>query len=400
MKVKATFLQNDENNPIKFDEIDLINPLRKRLRGEEVKEGVLCYPVLTGFCGTDFELMHMGQRNELGEKFPEGTKRLINGHEGVVYVPSENRFAVVLIRGGDSHDPTRYAGDETYFEYGCDGADGIMAEAGYFHPDMLLDIPEKYFKSDKLDISIAKKLIFADPYACMLFQLERMEDLGSAHNFRIEMAKDKLNEENGRKQAREKLFDRVVIFGMGTTGMLLGDTIRRKYPKSKVVFVGRTDLDNQKQGFVDKLGAQYIKNDCNTSEEFAKLLKKRLGGKASIFTGCSGSAVESELAFNHEVLDNNGIYNSFSLGPKIELDTMPFGFKNHLLFGSINFRQSHMEEAIKILCESNLDEFVEMIDLEELAKNPKKIYDEKIYSKGSPVKTATIWNKGYLEGEK
>ena len=66
---------------------------------------MLCEPVMIGFCGTDNELMHMGSEGRLTAKFPEGTNRLINGHEGIVWVPSENRFAIVLIRGGDSYAP-------------------------------------------------------------------------------------------------------------------------------------------------------------------------------------------------------------------------------------------------------------------------------------------------------
>ena len=142
MKTYATYFQNDPDLPICYGEINLINPLRKRLRGEALKQGIRALPVFCGFCGTDFELMHMGEKGKLNAKFPAGEKRLINGHEGVVWVPEENRFAVVLIRGGDSYDPTRYTEDETYFEYGCDQADGIFCDHGYFHPDMLLKLPE------------------------------------------------------------------------------------------------------------------------------------------------------------------------------------------------------------------------------------------------------------------
>ena len=142
MKTYATYFQNDEKEPLKYDEINLINPPRQRLRGEEKKSGIEAVPVFCGFCGTDFELMKMGREKKLCPKFPEGEKRLINGHEGVVWVPSENRFAIVLIRGGDSFDPTRFTEDETYFEYGCDGADGIFCDKGYFNPDMLLHLPE------------------------------------------------------------------------------------------------------------------------------------------------------------------------------------------------------------------------------------------------------------------
>ncbi len=154
-----------------------------------------------------FELMHMGQRGELGPKFPAGKDRLINGHEGVVWVPDQNRFAIVLIRGGDSYDPTRYADDETYFEYGCDQADGLMSEENFYNPDMLLEIPPEFISGDKIPLSIAKKLTFSDPYACMIFQLERMEDLGSAHLFRVEMAKRKCSEEEACALAKESIFE-------------------------------------------------------------------------------------------------------------------------------------------------------------------------------------------------
>ena len=97
------YFQNDPERPLVYGEVELINPPRQRLRGEPLKEGVLVHPVLVGFCGTDHELMQMGRRGQLNAKFPPGQKRLINGHEGVVWVPSENRFAIVLIRGGRQH---------------------------------------------------------------------------------------------------------------------------------------------------------------------------------------------------------------------------------------------------------------------------------------------------------
>ena len=118
MQVKATYFQNDSQHPLVFGDAEITNPLRKRLRDEEEKLGIEAKTAFVGFCGTDFELMRMGQRGELGKKFPVGTARLINGHEGLVWVPSENRFAIVLIRGGNSYDPTRFTEEETYFEYG------------------------------------------------------------------------------------------------------------------------------------------------------------------------------------------------------------------------------------------------------------------------------------------
>ena len=398
MLVKATYFQNDEKNPLVYGDVEIKNEKRMRLRGEEEKEGILCEPVMVGFCGTDNELMNMGSRGELGAKFPVGTNRLINGHEGIVWVPSQNRFAIVLIRGGNSYDPTRYTEEETYFEYGCDQADGLFADKQYFHPDMLLPIPDGYVENGKLKLSFAKKMVFPDPFACMLFQLERMEDLGSAHNFRVAMRKYKCGEEEARRIAKEEIFDRTVIFGLGTTGMFIGDLILRNHKKAKVLFVARSAADSPKVKFALKeTNAEYLQNTFDSEEELAKAIMEKLGGRATTFIGVSGSNVEHRIAFEHKVLGCNGIYNSFSLGPKITFDTMPFGFENHLILASINFRQDHMEEAINLLAESHYDEIVELIDREEFTADPMGAYKNKIYSKNAPMKTAVIWNKAYVE---
>ena len=314
MKTYATFFQNDKEKPLVYGEINLINPKRKRLRTEEEKEGILAKTVIAGFCGTDHELMRMGSEGLLDSKFPEGEKRLINGHEGVVWVPSQNRFAIVLIRGGNAYDPTRYTEEESYFEYGCDQADGLFSDHNYYHPDMLLPIPEGFVKDGKLALSFAKKMVFPDPYSCMVFQLERMEDLGSAHNFRIEMAKNKCGEEEARKLAKEHLFDRTVIFGLGTTGMFIGDLIRQNYPQAKIVFVARSEQESPKISFaLNTAKADYVQSCFETKQQLADAICEKLGGKATVFLGTSGSEVEHEIAFSYGVLGCNGIYNSFSL---------------------------------------------------------------------------------------
>ena len=398
MKVKGTYFQNSKEQPLVYGDVEIINPLRRRLRGEEEKEGILAESVLVGFCGTDFELMHMGQRGELNKKFAPGRDLLINGHEGVVWIPSENRFGIVLIRGGNSYDPTRYTEEENYFEYGCDGADGLFSDMNYYNPDMLLQIPDGYVKDGKIPLSLAKKLVFCDPYACMIFQRERMEDLGEAHNFRVKMAEHHCDEKTARELARKDTFKRVCIFGLGTTGMFIGDLIRQRYPEAKIVFVARSEKDSPKVSFALKQAkADYIKSDFDTNEELAAAIEKELGGKATTFIGTSGSSIEHEIAFKYEVLGCNGIYNSFSLGPKVTFDTMPFGFKNHLILGSINFRQDHMEEAIKILEKSCYNEIVELIDRGEFAEDPIGAYNNKIYCKGAPLKTAVIWNEKYID---
>jgi threonine dehydrogenase-like Zn-dependent dehydrogenase len=397
MKTYATYFQNDEKEPLKYDEINLINPPRQRLRGEEKKSGIEAVPVFCGFCGTDFELMKMGREKKLCPKFPEGEKRLINGHEGVVWVPSENRFAIVLIRGGDSFDPTRFTEDETYFEYGCDGADGIFCDKGYFNPDMLLHLPEKYEGTTKLPLSLAKKLVFSDPYACAVFQHERMCDIGEAQNFRVELAKEKCDEQTARIRAVESTFSRVVIFGLGTTGLFIGDQIRRNHPEANILFVARSDENSKKALFVkNELGCDYLSSGGMNEEETAKAITERIGGTASVFVGTSGTEVEHRIAFEHGVLGCNGIYNSFSLGPKVTFDTMPFGFKNQVILSSINFTQKHMETAIELLCESKFDRLVELIDKDEFTADPIDAYENKIYSKGAPLKTAVIWNPEYI----
>lgn len=400
MKTYATYFVNDSEKPLRYGLVNLINPPRQRLRGEEKKEGIEAIPVFCGFCGTDFELMKMGRQSLLDKKFPKGEKRLINGHEGVVWVPSEERFAIVLIRGGDSFDPTRFTEDETYFEYGCDGADGIFCDKDYFNPDMLLHLPKKYDNLKKLPLSLAKKLVFSDPYACAVFQYERMCDIGQAQNFRVEMAKRKCDEETARKYALYSTFERVVIFGLGTTGLFIGDQIRRNRKGAKILFVARSDEKSQKAQFVkNELDCDYLSVNNLNERETADAIVKNLGGKATVFVGTSGTNVEHKIAFEQGVLGCNGIYNSFSLGPKVTYDTMPFGFKNQVILASINFTQKHMQTAIELLCDSKFDTLVELIDKEEFINDPIDAYENKIYSKGAPLKTAVIWNGKYIDKE-
>ena len=387
MIVKGTYFQNSKENPLVYGDVEINNIPRRRLRGEEEKEGVIAESVLVGFCGTDYTLMNMGREGKLKPKFPEGCNRLINGHEGVVWVPSQERFAIVLIRGGNSYDPTRYTEE----------ADGLFSDKNYYNPDMLLKIPDGYVKDGKISLNLCKKLVFSDPYACMIFQRERMEDIGEAQNFRVKMAQYKCSEEEARKIAKKETFDRVCIFGLGTTGMFIGDLIRQKYPEAKIVFVARSEENSPKVAFALKqAGASYVRSAFDTKEELADAIKEKLGGTATVFIGSSGAAIEHEIAFQYGVLGCNGIYNSFSLGPEITVDTMPFGFKNQVIFGSINFRQDHMEEAIQILQNSCYDEIVELIDKDEFTEDPIDAYENKIYAKGAPMKTAVIWNEKYV----
>lgn len=400
MKTNATYFVNDPQRPLRYGEINLINPPRRRLRGEPLKAGVEAIPVFCGFCGTDWELMRMGRRGELSPKFPAGETRLINGHEGVVWVPGEQRFAIVLIRGGDSFDPTRFTEDETYFEYGCDGADGLFAEKNYFHPDMLLRLPEQYDGMTRLPLTLAKRLVFCDPYACAIFQHERIGDIGAAQLFRVVMARDKCPEAEARKRAEEEVFSRTVIYGLGTTGLFIGDQIRRNHPDARILFVARSGEDSEKVRFAKEVvRADYFCADGLTEEAAADAIRARFGGPALLFVGTSGSEVEHRVAFAHGALGCNGVYDSFSLGPKVTFDSMPFGFRNQVILSSINFTQKHMEEAIRILARSRFDEVVRLIDKDTFIKDPMGAYVNTIYAKGAPLKTAVVWNKDYIDGE-
>lgn len=400
MKTFGSYLQNSSTQPLCCGMVNLINPKRQRLRGEACKQGIEALPVICGFCGTDYELMRMGRACVLAEKFPVGQNRLVNGHEGVVWVPSEKRFAVVLIRGGDSCDPTRFTEAETYFEYGCDKADGLFCDRNYFNEDMLLHLPEKYDGIKKLPLALAKRLVFADPYACAVFQHERICDIGQAQLFRVEMAKRRCDEQSARAFAEESTFARTVIFGLGTTGLFIGDQIRRNHPQAKILFAARSGESSEKARFVkENLQADYLSTGALSEQETAQAIKTVLNGNATVFVGTSGSATEHRLAFEQGVLGCNGIYDSFSLGPKITFDTMPFGFKNHVILSSINFTQKHMEQAIKILCSSNFDQLVQLIQKQEFIKDPIAAYENRIFSKGAPLKTAVIWNQNYIEME-
>ena len=107
--------------------------------------------------------------------------------------------------------------------------------------------------------------------------------------------------------------------------------------------------------------------------------------------------MESDVAFRCGALGCNGLYNSFSLGPRVAVDSMPFGFENHLIFGSINFRQDHMEKAIQMLSQSRYDEIVGLIDKDEFTADPMRAYENKIYCKSAPMKTAVIWDPDHID---
>ena len=391
MKTTGTYLTNDAERPLRFGEVNLLNPPRRERRGLAEKEGILCRTAIAGFCGTDWELMQMGGRGELAPKFPRGQSRLVNGHEGVVWVPEQKRYAIVLIRGGDSYDPSRYESDESYFEYGCDQADGLMAREGYYHPDMLLAIPEEHLAPGQpLTRRLGERLTFSDPMACMIFQRERLEDLLMGHNWRLYAARG-LSREAAMEEAVRDGFGRVAIYGLGSTGLLGAIAIKESYPEARIVAVARSAPGGEKDSFLSRHwpGVQYVQASEDPAQT-AREVMAALGGRPRVFLGTSGNAVEAEVAFAHGLLDNNGVYASFSLGPTISYDSMPFGFKNHLIYGAINFRRDHMEEAIRMLCRLPLEELVREYPLEALSEDPIGFYQEVYRSKGRAFKSTCI----------
>ena len=225
-----------------------------------------------------------------------------------------------------------------------------------------------------------------------------MCDLGRAQNFRVELAKRRCSEAEAFAAAEESTFCRSVVFGLGTTGLFIGDQIRRKHPQAKLLFVARSDDKCEKAAFVKaNLQADYLSCGGMSEQETADAIVRRLGGRASVFIATSGTEVESRIAFQHGVLGCNGIYNSFSLGPRVQFDSMPFGFQNQVVFSSINFTQKHMEEAIKLLCDSSFDALVHLIDKDVFTADPIGCYEKKIFSKSAPLKTAVIWNKTRID---
>jgi hypothetical protein len=390
----GTYLVNDARSPLRYGEVNLINPPRRERRGLPEKRGKLCRTVISGFCGTDWELMQMGMQGLLTPKFPPGQQRLINGHEGVVWVPDEGRYAIILIRGGDANDPSRFESDEGYFEYGCDGADGLMSLEGYYHPDMLLKIPEGHLAKGKvLDRKLAQRLIFSDPMACMLFQCERLEDLFMGHNWRVYGARG-LDKMKAMDEAVKDGFSRMAIYGLGSAGMMATMAIKDRHPHANIVAVGRTPPGGTKDRFLRAYWPeiQYLQAEANPAET-ARAIIKALEGRPRAFLATSGNAIESTVAFQQGLLDNNGIYASFSLGPIVNFDSMPFGFRNQLIYGAINFRRDHMEAAIDLLCRLPADELVREYPLSDLADDPSGFYDTVFRGAGRAVKSAVVWNE-------
>ena len=75
MKVKATYFQNDKNNPLCYGDVELINPKRQRLRGEEAKEGIVAESAFVGFCGNGQRISQYGSCREYVAQVPGRNKQ-------------------------------------------------------------------------------------------------------------------------------------------------------------------------------------------------------------------------------------------------------------------------------------------------------------------------------------
>ena len=56
-----------------------------------------------------------------------------------------------------------------------------------------------------------------------------------------------------------------------------------------------------------------------------------------------------------------------------------------------------MEKAIRMLAESEYDRIVELIDRDEFTADPISAYENKIYCKNAPMKTAVIWDPARID---
>jgi threonine dehydrogenase-like Zn-dependent dehydrogenase len=272
-----------------------------------------------------------------------------------------------------------------------------MSHQGYYHPDMLLEIPVAHLpQGSGLTRQLGMRLSFSDPMACMIFQRERIEDLLVGHNWRLFAARG-IDRETAMSEAVRDGFARVVIYGLGSTGLLGAIAIKEKHPNARIIAVARSAPDSEKVAFLARHwpDIQYLQA-TGDAEATAKAIVNAVGGKPRVFLGSSGNAVEAEIAFGHGVLDNNGIYASFSLGPVVSYDSMPFGFRNHLVFGAINFRRDHMEEAIRLLCWLPLDELVREHPLADLATDPIAFYHAVYQGKDRAHKSVCVWDPGRI----
>ena len=63
----------------------------------------------------------------------------------------------------------------------------------------------------------------------------------------------------------------------------------------------------------------------------------------------------------------------------------------------VGYQQRGGDEAIRILEHSDYDRIVELIVKDLFTTDPMDAYENKIFCKGAPLKTAVIWNADYID---
>jgi threonine dehydrogenase-like Zn-dependent dehydrogenase len=394
IETEGLFVAPDPAAPVQFGPVQVKNHVCRASARHEPKAGVKTETVVTGVCGSDLGYIEMAREGTFPTLLGPGQSRLIIGHEGVAWRPDTGSFAVLCNRGGDGPDPSRFAEGEWLFEYGCYRADGLASRVGFFNPDMLLPVPG--LAGPKVPRKLAFRLLFGDALACILFQRERIRELAEGHNFRPLLSRAR-DEEEARRLAAEQAFHRLLITGCGTTGFLAGivfdEAARAVGPEAKVVVVSGIREDHPRVRFMlDRCRQTTYLRRRGSDAETAREVKRLLGGAASTLLATSGHDWELALAFEHEALGHNAILSAFSMGLKLRIDTMPFGFKNQLVYGSINFRQDHMQEAIRRLLELPLDELVKPYSLDRVRADPVSFFDGLQEELRDSVKAALVWD--------
>lgn len=401
-KTEALYLMDGER-PARFGQVTVHNVPTQCDGLHEIRPGVPAETVIAAVCGSDLEYVALARKGRLHEKYPPGRQRLINGHEGLLWVPSEERYGILHVRGGSDPDPTRYAEGQLLFEYGCHRADGLFSRTGFFNPDMILPLPTGAVTDDqKLDRKLALRMLFSDTCACVLFLAERIQDVAAGHNWRLFKDQAHGDRLEAERLAVQQAFTRVLITGCGTSGFLAALLFDRLLEEldadGRILVASGVAEDNPRVSFLLRhcRRVSYLNRMGRDLPALAEQVRAELGGGATVVAATSGHQWESQLAFDHHTLGNNGIYASFSVGPRVSYDTFDFVFANHLIFGSVNFRRDHMREAARRLVELPLEELVKVYRVDEVVGDPTAFYDGLRDALSHHLKAAIVWQEDRL----
>ena len=102
------------------------------------------------------------------------------------------------------------------------------------------------------------------------------------------------------------------------------------------------------------------------------------------------------LLTKNSIKNNNSYINDTNF---FNLNLLVINLLNKKLI-TVIIAETNMEAAIEILGKSRYNEIVELIDKEEFIKDPIDAYENKIFCKGAPMKTAVVWNEKYVDFER